>query len=68
MPGVTIGAGSVIGAASVVTKDIPTRVVAVGAPCRVLRPIGPEDQRFVFRGPVPARGSAGRATDRRQRA
>lgn len=42
-PGVTIGAGTVIGAGSVVTKDIPARVVAVGNPCRVLRPISEED-------------------------
>jgi maltose O-acetyltransferase len=36
--GVTIGDGTVIGAGSVVTKDIPAGVVAVGNPCRVLRP------------------------------
>lgn len=42
-PGVTIGSGTVIGAGSVVTKDIPANVVAVGNPCRVLRPIGAED-------------------------
>ncbi len=36
-PGVSIGAGTTIGAGSVVTKDIPTRVVAAGNPCRVLR-------------------------------
>jgi maltose O-acetyltransferase len=36
-PGVTIGARSVIGAGSVVTKDIPPGVVAVGNPCRVVR-------------------------------
>jgi maltose O-acetyltransferase len=36
-PGVTVGCGSVIGAASVVTRDIPPGVVAVGNPCRVLR-------------------------------
>jgi maltose O-acetyltransferase len=36
-PGVTIGARSVIGAGSVVTRDIPPGVVAVGNPCRVLR-------------------------------
>lgn len=39
MPGVTIGENSVIGAGSVVTKDIPANVVAVGSPCRVLREI-----------------------------
>lgn len=37
MPGVTIGDNSVIGAGSVVTKDIPSNVVAVGNPCRVIR-------------------------------
>lgn len=39
MPGVTIGDDTVIGAGSVVTKDIPSGVVAVGNPCRVLRKI-----------------------------
>lgn len=43
MPGVTIGENSVIGAGSVVTKDIPANVVAVGSPCRVLREINEED-------------------------
>lgn len=38
-PGVTIGADAVVGAGSVVTRDIPARVVAVGNPCRVVRPI-----------------------------
>lgn len=38
MPGVTIGAGSIIGACSVVTKDVPPNVMAAGNPCRVLRP------------------------------
>lgn len=39
LPGVTIGDGSVIGAGSVVTRNIPPHVVAVGNPCRVLKPI-----------------------------
>ena len=39
LPGVTIGKGTVIGAGSVVTKNIPENVVAVGNPCRVLRKI-----------------------------
>lgn len=43
MPGVTIGENSVIGAGSVVTKDIPANVVAVGSPCRVLREITDAD-------------------------
>ncbi|HMO51775.1 MAG TPA: sugar O-acetyltransferase [Kiritimatiellia bacterium] len=43
-PGVTIGEGSVIGAGSVVTRDIPANVVAVGNPCRVLRPITDADR------------------------
>jgi maltose O-acetyltransferase len=38
-PGVTIGARTVIGAGSVVTKDIPADVFAAGNPCRVIRPI-----------------------------
>lgn len=42
--GVTIGAGSVIGAESVVTHDIPAGVVAAGAPCRVIRPITEADK------------------------
>lgn len=43
-PGVTIGARSVVGAGSVVTRDVPPDVVAAGNPCRVLRPITPEDR------------------------
>ena len=38
MPGVTVGARSVVGACSVVTKDIPDDVFAAGNPCKVLRP------------------------------
>ncbi|MEU6851115.1 sugar O-acetyltransferase [Actinacidiphila alni] len=43
LPGVRIGYGSVIGAGSVVSRDIPPMVVAVGVPCRVLRPITDAD-------------------------
>lgn len=42
MPGVTIGDNTVIGAGSVVTKDIPANVVAVGNPCKILREINTE--------------------------
>lgn len=49
MPGVTIGDNTVIGAGSVVTKDIPANVVAVGNPCRVLREIGEHDREFYFK-------------------
>ena len=44
LPGVTIGDNSVIGAGSVVTRDIPAGVVAVGNPCRVLRSITEADK------------------------
>lgn len=43
LPGVTIGDNSVIGAGSVVTKDIPSGVLAAGNPCRVIRPITEAD-------------------------
>ncbi len=43
LPGVTIGRGSVIGAGSVVTRDVPPGVVAAGNPCRVIRRIEEEE-------------------------
>lgn len=49
MPGVTIGDNVVIGAGSVVTKDIPSNVVAVGNPCRILREVGERDREFYYR-------------------
>ena len=49
MPGVTIGDNTVIGAGSVVTKDIPADVVAVGNPCRVMRPISDHDREYYFK-------------------
>ena len=45
MPGVTIGSNVVIGGGSVVVKDIPSNCVAVGNPCRVLRPITEADRK-----------------------
>ena len=45
MPGVTIGSNVVIGGGSVVVKDIPDNSVAVGNPCRVIRPITEEDRK-----------------------
>ena len=50
LPGVSIGENSVIGAGSVVTKDIPENVVAVGNPCRVLRPISEYDKKCYGKG------------------
>lgn len=44
MPGVSIGSNVVIGGGSVVVKDIPDNSVAVGNPCRVIRPITEEDK------------------------
>ena len=49
LPGVTIGDNTVIGAGSVVTRDIPANVVAVGNPCHVLREIGQKDRETYFR-------------------
>lgn len=48
-PGVTIGDNSVIGAGSVVTKDIPDNVVAYGNPCRVAREINEHDKEYYFK-------------------
>lgn len=49
LPGITIGKGSVIGAGSVVTKDIPENVVAVGNPCKVLRPMTQRDKEYYYK-------------------
>lgn len=43
-PGVTIGDNSIIGSGSVVTKDIPSNVIAAGVPCRVIRSITLDDR------------------------
>lgn len=49
MPGVTIGDNTVIGAGSVVTKDIPANVVAYGNPCKVIREIGEHDKVYYYK-------------------
>ncbi|MDE6590913.1 MAG: sugar O-acetyltransferase, partial [Oscillospiraceae bacterium] len=49
VPGVTIGATVVIGAGSVVTKDLPSNVVAAGNPCKVLREVNEHDREYYFK-------------------
>lgn len=49
LPGITIGDNTVVGAGSVVTKDLPANVVAVGNPCRILREIGERDKVYYYR-------------------
>lgn len=49
LPGVTIGDNTVVGAGSLVTRDLPANVVAVGSPCRVIRPINEHDREYYFR-------------------
>ena len=49
VPGVTIGDNTVIGAGSVVTKDIPANVLAVGNPCHVVRELGEHDREYYYR-------------------
>jgi len=48
-PGVKIGSNSVIGAGSVVTRDIPPWTVAAGNPCRVIREITEDDRKMYFK-------------------
>ncbi len=48
-PGVNIGENTVIGAGSVVTKDIPPNVIAAGNPCRVIREITEEDKKYYYK-------------------
>ena len=49
MPGVHSGSNTVIGAGSVVTKDIPDWVVAAGNPCRVIKQITEEDKKYYYK-------------------
>ena len=52
MPGVHIGSNVVIGGGSVVTRDIPDNVLAVGNPCRVVREITEEDRKYYYKNLV----------------
>ena len=49
VPGITIGDNVVVGAGSVVTKDLPANVIAVGNPCHVLREINDHDREYYFK-------------------
>ena len=49
VPGVTVGDNVVIGAGSVVTKDLPSNVIAVGNPCTVLREVNEHDREYYFK-------------------
>ena len=49
VPGVTIGDNVVVGAGSIVTKDLPDNVVAVGNPCKVLREVNEHDREYYFK-------------------
>lgn len=49
VPGITIGDNVVIGAGSIVTKDLPDNVMAVGNPCRILREVNEQDKVYFFK-------------------
>lgn len=49
LPGVNIGDNVIIGAGSVVSKDIPDNMIAVGNPCKVVREITDEDRKFYYK-------------------
>ncbi|MBO5198138.1 MAG: sugar O-acetyltransferase [Lachnospiraceae bacterium] len=49
VPGITIGDNVVVGAGSIVTKDLPDNVVAVGNPCKVLREVNEHDKEYYFK-------------------
>ena len=46
--GITIGDNTIIGAGSVITRDIPANVVAAGVPCKVIRPITEDEKTDYF--------------------
>lgn len=49
VPGITIGDNVVVGAGSVVTKDLPDNVIAVGNPCKALREVNEYDREYYFK-------------------
>lgn len=49
LPGITIGNNVVVGAGSIVTKDLPDNVIAVGNPCKILREISEKDKIYYFK-------------------
>jgi galactoside O-acetyltransferase len=49
LPGITIGDNTVVGAGSIVTKDLPSNVIAVGNPCHILREINEHDKKYYFK-------------------
>lgn len=49
LPGITIGDNVVIGAGSIVTKNLPDNVLAVGNPCKILREINEHDKEYYFK-------------------
>ena len=49
VPGVTIGDNVVVGAGSVVTRDLPDTVVALGNPCKILREVNDRDREYYFK-------------------
>lgn len=49
VPGITIGDNVVIGAGSIVTKDVPSNVVAYGNPCKVAREVNQHDREYYFK-------------------